>query len=404
MDEKKFRQEKNAEPVLFGRDFCKGEEITLVEGEIDCLTMSQYGINVASIPSGASDLRWLDHEWDFLNQFKKIYLCLDGDEAGQKNIEEIVNRIGRWRCYNVILPFKDANDCLMNDVSDEKIKECIDAAKGFDPNTLLKASDFEDEINDMFAHPEKMHGIALPWEKLNDILLGWREGELTIWSGRSGSGKSTILNEVIYSLLRKGHKVIIASLEMLPKKYLKWMLVRIKQRSVLDPDSVKEALNELENLYIVNLSGQINPTELLDVMDFSARKYGVKHFFIDSLMKVNIQGADKNEEQKNFCNLLISNLSKKYDGHTHLVAHPRKSWKDTDRPDKMDVAGSGDITNLADNVISLYRMSKEEKTNIEDSGLIAADTVVSVLKNREWGNEDKVEFKYNPDTKTFTEC
>jgi twinkle protein len=404
MTEKKFRQEKNAEPALFGMDFCNGkEELTIVEGEIDCLTMNQYGFDVVSIPSGAADSRWIEAEWDFLNTFKKIYLCLDGDEAGQKNIENIVNRLGKWRCYNVILPFKDANECLANDVTDEKIKECFENARGFDPPTLLTPMDFYDDIVYYNENFEKRFGTSTPWTKLTKILKGWRDAELTIWSGRSGSGKSTILNDILLHDIKKGIKSIIASLEMSPMKYLNWMIMRDRQKAILDRSDIKESLKSFTNLYIVNIEGQTDQTELFNVLDFAARKYGVKRFVIDSLMKIDIKGNDKYEEQKNFINKLIDNIAKKYDGHIHLVAHPRKSFKDTDRPDKVDVSGSGDITNLADNVLLLYRVGKEEREkNLQDEG-DSADTVLYVRKNREHGLEGEVNFHFNPDTKTFTE-
>jgi twinkle protein len=404
MKEKKFYSEKNAEPVLYGRDLVGDTDyIVIVEGEIDCLSMSQYAFPVVSIPSGANDTGWIEHEWDFLQRFKKIYLCLDNDTAGQKNIEEIVNRLGRWRCYNIILPYKDVNDCLMKDVPDTKIQECIDNAKGFDPPTLMKASDFEEKINYIFDHPEKMYGINTPWDKLTKILKGWRESELTIWSGRNGSGKSTILNDVVYNILKHKENALIVSLEMLPEKYLKWMLTRIKQKSMLDKDEVHEALKEIKNLFIVNLNGQVESPELCNIIDFAARKYGVKHVIIDSLMKVEINGDDKYDAQKNFCNMIIERLNKKYGIHTHLVAHPRKSFRDTDRPDKVDVSGSGDITNLADNVLALYRVTDEEKKKNEKNGYDSADMILYVKKNREWGYEGKVEFNFNPDTKTFSE-
>lgn len=404
MTEKKFRQEKNAEPALFGMDFCKDkEELTIVEGEIDCLTMNQYGFNVVSIPSGAADSRWIEAEWDFLDTFKKIYLCLDGDEAGQKNIDNIVNRLGKWRCYNVILPFKDANECLMNDVPDEKIKECFDNARGFDPPTLLTPMDFYDDIVYYNENFEKRFGTSTPWSKLTKILRGWRDDELTIWSGRSGSGKSTILNDVLLHDINKGIKSIIASLEMSPMKYLNWMIMRDRQKAILDKNDIKESLMSFTNLYIVNIEGQTDQTELFNVLDFAARKYGVKRFVIDSLMKIDIKGSDKYEEQKNFINRLIDNIAKKYDGHIHLVAHPRKSFKDTDKPDKVDVSGTGDITNLADNVLLLYRVDEKEKKKIRDEEGDAADTVLYVKKNREHGLEGEVNFHFNPDTKTFSE-
>jgi len=400
--EKKFWKEKDCEPTLFNQDNCTGEGLVICEGEIDCMSLAEYDIPAVSVPQGASDMTWIENGWEYLNRFQKIYLFMDGDTAGQNAVVEIVKRLGAWRCFDVALPYKDANECLMKGVDVKVIAEAVQNAKEFDPPTLLKAVDFTEDIVFMFEHPEKLYGIATPWAGLDEILKGWRDYELTIWSGRSSSGKSTMLNEVIWDLLRKGHKAIIASLEMPPHRYLRWMLMRIKQKASLNRQEVTEAIKRLNNLYVLNITGEILPNDLIDVFDFAARKYGVKHFFIDSLMKISLNPTDELKEQKLFVNALIDKLSKTYAGHVHLVAHPRKGMKDSDKPDKVDISGSGDITNLADNVIMVHRISREEKER-QKSAFDVADTTLYVKKNREHGIEDYVNFKFIANTKTFEE-
>ncbi len=403
MKEKKFRQEKNAEPVLYGRDFCKGESLIIVEGEIDCMTFSQWGYESVSIPGGANDQRWIETEWDFLQRFKKIYLCLDNDEAGQKPIEEIVNRLGKWRCYNVLLPLKDANECLMKGIDDKAIAEAIENAKNYDPEMLRNVKEYRNDIIELYEHPELGYGFSTPWEGLTNILKGWRDSEQTIWSGRSGAGKSTILNQVAYGLLKKNEKVIMTSLEMPPKRYLKWMVSMIKNQHTVKQEDVDSALSEISNLYVLDIQGEIEANLLIDIFDFAARKYGVKHFFIDSLMKITMPSHEEYKEQKLFCNALINKLAKIYKGHVHLVAHPRKGFKDDDQPDKVDILGSSDITNLADNVIILHRISEEKKKQNLDAGKDSCDALLTVKKNREHGLEGSIKLKFNLDTKTFTE-
>jgi twinkle protein len=398
--DKKFWKEKNCESTLFNRDNCTGEALAICEGEIDCMTLTQYDIPAVSIPGGVLDLAWIENEWDYLNTFQKIYLFMDGDSAGQKAVEELVKRLGEWRCYSVILPYKDANECLMNNVESKTILEAIQNAKEFDPPTLLNAKDFQDEIIFLCEHPEKLYGIATPFERLNHYLKGWRECELTIWSGRNSSGKSTIINDVILDLIRKDHKCIIASLEMPPKRYLRWMIMNICNSPNPTRKEIESTLNWMNNnLFIVNIRGEITPDELINVFNFAARKYGVKNFFIDSLMKMTFKGVDDLKEQKSFTQDLINKVSVQHSGHVHLVAHPRKGMKDNDQPGKTDISGTGDITNLADNVLIVWRPDEIEKEKHPD----IADNVVFIKKNREWGLEGHVNFSFNSDTKKFTE-
>ena len=49
------------------------------------------------------------------------------------------------------------------------------------------------------AHFEEVEGIKWKrFDQLNELIRGFRRGELTIFSGRTGSGKTTFMSE--YSL------------------------------------------------------------------------------------------------------------------------------------------------------------------------------------------------------------
>jgi twinkle protein len=396
LKEKKFRTEKNAEPSLFGRDFCKGDYVIICEGEFDAMAFSQMGEPAVSIPYGAKDTKWIEAEWDFLQGFQKIYLCFDNDAAGQENIFEVVKRLGKWRCYNVILPCKDANEWLLKDMSYENVKEVLNNAIHFDPEILKNASQFKSQVIELFEHPDTLHGLSTPWEKLDKILRGWRDGECTVLTGRNASGKTTLLNQVIIDLMKKKQNVLIASLEIPARRYLRWMVLNILQTQHPEIKDVDKTIDWIgEHLYILDVYGAIEPKDLLDSFDFAARKYGVNKFVIDSLLKIQFPGINDLKEQKEFINNCIDRLCKYHNAHVWLVAHPRKSLKDSDEPDKVDIEGTGAITNLADNVLIMTR-KPAEKTSKSDNRLF-------IKKNREWGDEGFVNLKFDSNSKTFSE-
>jgi len=404
--EKKFWQEKDTEPALFNRDNGVGQALMISEGEFDTMAWHQYDFpSAVSVPQGAKDLSWVEHEWDFLDKFQRIYLNFDNDTAGQENILEIVNRLGQWRCYNITLPYKDANECLLKNVTQEQMKECIESAKEFDPVILKNVQDFRDDIIDTFENPQKMYGIETPWTRLNELLRGWREEELTIWSGQNSSGKSTMLNEVVRDLIiRKKQNVMMASLEMPPVRYLRWMMMSIAESSYVSRDKVDEILAQIQRrLFIMNIVGEASPDTIIDIFEYAARKYGVKHFVVDSLMKIEIAGTDKYENQKKFCNTLLGKVAVPFKAHVHLVAHPRKQDSDSDKPGKVDVAGTGDITNLAHNVLMVWRPNDDARALAEKKGKELADSMLFLKKNREWGSEGSVKFTFDETTKKLTE-
>ena len=124
-----FWSESGCEPSLFGRDMVQGDALIICEGEIDAMSMLEYGRQAVSVHSGALSLQWLDTEKEFLSGFKEIYLCIDMDEKGRMAVDKIAKRMGSGRCKDVRLPYKDANECLKNGVTKEQIDKCFQDAK-----------------------------------------------------------------------------------------------------------------------------------------------------------------------------------------------------------------------------------------------------------------------------------
>jgi twinkle protein len=400
-DKNKMWQETNAEPVLFNRDNIENNVLVIAEGEFDAMALHQYGIESVSVPAGVSNQAWVENEWDYLDTFRHIVICFDTDQAGKEGAVKLAERLGLWRCSLVTLPLKDANECLLKGISVADINLCFAQAKELSPETLVSPDFFNDKIQRLFEMGSKLFGTPTAWAELDCILKGWRGSELTIWSGRNGSGKSTILNQVILDLADKGERSCIYSGEMPPERYLRWAVIQHKENNNPAPISILDSLQWMTGrLYILNVTNTITPDNLLNHFEYAARRYGVKHFIIDSLMKITINESDEYNEQKRFVSRL-TDFVKVHDCHVHLVAHPRKAASDTDEPGKVDIKGTSHITDLAHNVVVLYRPTDDQKAASIKKGKVAADMVLFVKKNREFGVEGAVMFKFNESTKKF---
>lgn len=404
IETKKMWCEKNAEPVLFNQDESTGKsQLVICEGELDAIALAQYGVNAVSVPSGVNDLRWIENEWKWLEQFAKIYLIMDTDQAGQTAVKEIVTRLGKWRCYNVVLPEKDANECLIKGVPAETIIACIENATEFHLDNLKSAGAFIDEVIKLQSDDSSLYGIHTPFTGLDDLLKGWRAEELTLLSGTNGSGKSTLINQFVLDLANKKCRSCIASLEMPAVRYLRWAVMQGSKYQLFDEDETRRVLEWLdEYLYIVDTAEEMTPEAILDTFEFAARKYGVKFFFLDSLMRISFPYRDEYTEQKKFMSKLLS-FVKEHRVHLFVVAHPRKAISDSHVPDKADVAGTANLTNLAHNVVVLWRVPEQKKQQAREEGKTPADALLMVKKNREWGLEGSVPLKFEPDTKLFRE-
>ncbi|MEN6390522.1 MAG: hypothetical protein ABFD04_08890 [Syntrophomonas sp.] len=94
--------------------------------------------------------------------------------------------------------------------------------------------------------------------------------------------------------------------------------------------------------------------------------------------------------------LQMIRFAREFGVHVHIVVHPRK-YVNPSNFTKTDIGGSGDITNLADNVLVLTRFAP---SNLPGDDLPAA--CLSVLKNRFGGRQDEeIYLGFDPVSKRF---
>ncbi len=364
---KQLRVEPNCEPCLFGWHLIpsNSRSITLCEGEIDAMSLYQYGIPALSVPFGGGKggkHTWLEYEFDRLAAYDEIYLCFDMDETGHSTAAELVERLGRHRCRIVELPYKDANECLKAKVSVETINTAIKNAKTLDPEELKRASTFVEQVINEFYPPSNSEiGVSLPWEKAKGKIL-FRTEELSVWTGINGHGKSQVLGQVVLHAIQQGARVCIASLELKPKRLL--MRMTRQAAGLQNPtESYIRAIHEWygQSLWLFDLLGTAKCKRLLEVFRYARQRYGVDMFVIDSFMKLDI-AEDDYKAQKAFIEELCD-FKNEHNCHVHLIVHPRKSENESLAPGKLDNKGTGAITDLADNCFSIWRNKKKEEAN-----------------------------------------
>ena len=116
-------------------------------------------------------------------------------------------------------------------------------------------------------------------------------------------------------------------------------------------------------LWLFDLVGTAKGDRLVEVMTYASKRYGVTVFVVDSLSKCGIS-EDDYRGQKAFVEQL-SDFTKKTESHVHLVAHPRKGEDENQAPGKLDIKGTGAITDMADNVFTVWR-NKRKTEKIAD--------------------------------------
>ncbi len=82
--------------------------------------------------------------------------------------------------------------------------------------------------------------------------------------------------------------------------------------------------------------------------------------------------------------------------HIHLVCHSRKAGNETEAPRKMDIRGSGSITDQVDNVFCVWRNKDERRLQGEDALLI-----VDKQRNGEW--EGRLSLAYHAESQAYSD-
>lgn len=259
---------------------------------------------------------------------------------------------------------------------------------------LRPAHEFRDSVIDFAKNGMQVSGPELPWSKINNVIR-LKPGQLSIWAGRSGSGKSSLLGQVIAWRVAE-QKAVIASLEMKPHQTLYKMCCQV---AGCHPASifVNGWLDYLEGrLWIYDQLDSIKSDRILGMAHYVFNEMDIDHLIIDSLTKCGFTRDDYSSQAK-FVDKLQW-ICKRYNKHIHLVCHMRKSPGGKTSNTKDDIRGAGEISDLADNVFILERNHEKEDAVIkmengsnlspgENDKLTQPDCFFKVNKNRDYGIE-----------------
>ena len=162
-----------------------------VTGNCDALSTYEAGYsNVVSIPGGTENKKWIDECWDWLEQFDKIILAYDNDDAGIKARKDVASRLGIWRTQYIIIddkfvqqdgktPCKDLNEVLIN-YGKDAVMSLIESAQDVPVegvNNLSTVGVFD---------IEKAEGLYPRLKPLDDIVYKFLMGSVVVFTGKRG--------------------------------------------------------------------------------------------------------------------------------------------------------------------------------------------------------------------------
>ena len=254
---------------------------------------------------------------------------------------------------------------------------------------------------------------SLPWQKTHGE-FAFRQGEVTLYAGSNGGGKSLVTGQIALHLMKQNQKVCIASFEMKPKRSLERMLRQFAGENIHKPryadkeQYIRGMVDRLkvfskDRLWFYDQQGTTSAQQVIAVARYCAVKLGVNHIFIDSLMKC-VQGEDDYNGQKWFIDELCA-LARDHNIHVHLIHHIRKLANEESTPNKHDIKGTGAIADQVDNVFMVWRNKKKEHQASLGNSVDPQtnDAMLMCEKQRNGEVEDWYSLWFHRDSQQFVE-
>lgn len=342
---------------------------------------------------------------DFINRFHYVFVATPNNNERAEIVEELQKRVEIPLLIADKAAFRgnDSVSSLLQNAGQKAVESLLFNAIEIPRQGLLDLSQVD--VDEPIKANRTMSGIT----PLDFCVGGYRGGELSVWTGRRGEGKSTIIGQMLVEAVNQNKIACAYSGELPARQFKKFVLPQIAGPANLDPvpdqrtgrteympkKGVMEYINRwLEGRFLLTDIKQEKAHDednILSLFEYAYRKYGCSVFLVDNIMTAQLKSEAELGHfgaQKEFTRRL-SVFAKKNDVHVHMVAHPRKAGAGGLSAD--DVAGANEIGNLSDNIFSVERATPEDDCSCR----------IRILKVRENGNREVVPLMFDEKSHRF---
>lgn len=275
------------------------------------------------------------------------------------------------------------------------------------PETEEKGKKWLDMTDIKYVNPAKLPFVPTGILELDKKVMGLMMGDVTIISGLSGAGKTSLLDNIILNVIQRNYKVACWSGELQDFRFQSWLDQMaagknyVRQATGYEdlyfaPQDVCKQVNEWlkGKLFLYNNDYGNKWNQLFADIQEIVESQGVSVVVIDNLMALNLTyNGEKNEKQTQFINDL-KDYAKRKNIHVILVCHPRK--EQSYQLLRMEsISGTADLTNLCDNLFIIHRVGRDFERRAKEffgdwviDNYKKYDVVLEVCKNRSYGIKD----------------
>lgn len=228
--------------------------------------------------------------------------------------------------------------------------------------------------------PEIADSVLSNIYELDWLIQGFTFNCVTIWTGVTNAGKTTMLTLIANEAIKQGETVFYFNGEQTPEDFVNGLIKQmadskdiyevrkentplvsyfVKQEKAI---RIKDSYNN--KLFIYNNMESRKIKDMLYAMEECRRLHGTRVFVLDNFMQIDVDTNDVYQGQSNIMEELRS-YAVKHKVHIHLVAHPRKMAEFQTRLSLYDISGSMNLANKAYNVISIMRVDNLDRDSME---------------------------------------
>jgi twinkle protein len=375
--EKTFRRVKDCRSILFNSDALEiyKDQIFICEGEIDALTLWNHGIKKVvgvTVGAGTFEPEWIDQ----LKDVKKIILCYDPDEPGQKGAREAARRLGYDRCFNVVLPEgKDINEYFQagHNVYQE-FQTLVNEARQFDVAGVMSFTEGLKKYRDEWQWPEQTSGLRTGWPSVDKMIkTGFMPGELIVLGAPPKIGKSTLALQIVSHNALQDIPSLFFCLEMRPMKIIqKITQCHIKSESIGIAE-IEQARSDFKYkpLYLGYCFQKPTLDGIIETLKAAIRRYGLQLIVFDHLHFL-CRSINNQVQEVGLAVQAFKFLAEELEISIILIAQPRKLQGDSIMT-AWDLKDSSAVFSDCDHLIILHRRRKASSGKEIGEGILQVE-------------------------------
>lgn len=383
--------------IVFKRKY---DTAVIVANVKDFLTLLTYPLecDVICLPNGQQSLP--QDILPLFEPYKKLILWFDNDVVSWGNVKMFAKKLSESRCY-FIRPLEDQPAAHESMMFGYDIASIIANAQCISHSSIVTFATLREDVLAEICNADKVSGVK--WERfpvLNSLLKGHRRGELTILTGPTGSGKTTLMSEYSLDLAMNKVTTLWGSFEIRNQRLAKTMLTQMFLAPLeKNINKFNEWADKFERLpvYFMTFHGQQPLDVVMEAVEHATYVHDVAHVIIDNVQFMLGLSSSESGFLDRFYrqDALIGrfrNFATTHNCHVTLVIHPRKE-REAEELTANSIFGGAKAAQEADNILIIQHRKSHTSLRIKK--------FLQVAKNRFSGDLGIMPLEFDKESLSF---